>query len=198
LGGVRYVTSQRRGKRVVVSRICLWWLVCGNMALLLVCGGCDPGSADASPAGASHNYSSGQPIPEVIDGLPVLVADAAHSILDARKAGRPYLLEARRASAGVILHAGQIALEDPERLLRPPNAVQMLYERGVYSVAWPQPGQVPMVKLQPATLRVLRGSAFRGFSAGKQAYLAIGFQESDPSSGKVTFVAYWAGSVIFH
>ncbi|WP_428940256.1 hypothetical protein [Fontivita pretiosa] len=134
----------------------------------------------------------------MIDGLPVLVADAAHSILDSRRGGRPYVLEARRASAGLVLHAGNMPLNDPERLLRPPNAAQMLYDRGVYTIAWPQRTQPAMVKLQPATLRTLRGSEFRGFSAGKQAYIAIGFEESDPNSGKVTFVAYWAGSVIFH
>jgi hypothetical protein len=112
----------------------------------------------------------------------------------AKEQGRytPYVVD---AGVTVVVDASKYTFRDPGRLLRAPNTLRLIYDNGLYAASWPARGQ-QVLTLDTTTLTVRQGEAFKGFAAGKQAYVAIGFEEP-ADGGEVTFTAYWIGSMLF-
>jgi hypothetical protein len=160
---------------------CMRWVLAVGLAIALGCDRPDSTARVARPSTA--------PMAPV---LPVIIVDAEHFY---REHGqyKPYLLE---ASAGVVLDASRFAFNDPEKLLRLPNSVHVIYDNSVYVASWPQGGK-QMLTLDPASLRVRKGGPFAGFAAGRPAYVAIGFEYPAEPGTEPRFTPFWIGSLVF-
>jgi hypothetical protein len=143
--------------------------------------GCDRTSASASAAAPSA----------AVDSSAVIGVDAAHRMLNSHYPSTPYL-----AAAGekLIIHANNYSFSDAQHQPRTPSVLRVLYNKSEYVTAWSRSG----CELNPATLRVVNGSAFKGFEPGKQAFVGVGVESVDPKSGAVSFHEYWVASVLFH
>lgn len=150
--------------------------------------GCDKADSPAAPA------ASTSPAPQVSNGLPTITVDSAHWIRNETTPSKPYFVP---AAVGMNLQSSGFAFHDPHNLSRIPNAVQVLYEKSVYTCVW-NDGANQTIVLDGASLKTLQGTPFMGFAVGKQAIVAIGFQQPNSKSPGDDFTPFWIASVIFH
>jgi hypothetical protein len=149
------------------------------LAGLLLCGCDDPGTSDSASASAAA--------PEAA----VIGVDAAHRMFNSHHPSTPYL-----AAAGdkLIIHANNYTFSDARQQPRVPTVLRVLYEKSEYAADWSRSG----CELNPATLRIINGSAFRRFEPGKQAFVGVGVESTDPKTGQTSFHEFWVASVLFH
>jgi hypothetical protein len=157
------------------------WVLTVGIAVSLGCDRPDSNAGGVRPATAPMT-----PI------LPAIVVDEQHFT---REHGQytPYLID---AAAGVVLDASRYNFTDPEKLLRPPNSVHLVYDTAVYVAAWPQSGK-QMLMLDENSLIPRKGDPFTGFSPGKPAYVAIGFEHPADPGTEPRFTPFWIGSLVF-
>lgn len=157
-------------------------------ALLIVLSsvlGCDRPTDAASAQGAAGGGLSA-------NGLPVVVVDALHEMTENGR-HKPYALQ---AAHGIVLDATRFKFRDPAKLLRAPNSVHVIFDQSLYVADWPTSG-TQSITLSRASLRPLKGPAFAGFGEGKQAYIAIGFEEISAGEQSDPFTPFWMGSLLF-
>jgi hypothetical protein len=155
---------------------------------VLIFAGCDKADSPAPVA------PSPRPASQVSNHLPTIVVDANHWIRNETAPSKPYFVP---AGAGINLQSSSFAFHDPRNLGRVPNAVQVLYEKSVYTCAWGDQAKQTIV-LDGSTLKSLQGGTFANFAMGKQAFIAIGFESSNSKSSDIDFTPFWIASVIFH
>jgi hypothetical protein len=167
-----------------------WWILIGVSVSLG--SGCD--RAESGDSAPTANSKSTAPESELNTRWPVLVVDAQHAMRDERSPTKPYVLE---ATGGVTLDARGMMFNDPAKLARSPNAVQVLYGPNVYTTKWPTPGMMQAATLDGTTLRAIKGPEFKGFETGTPVYIAIGYEsDDDRQKEKPRFEPFWAASVI--
>lgn len=164
------------------------WLPVVVISALLIWGGCNRSeSTSATTSAPPQSAATTGP------AWPVVLVDARHAATEAGDY-RPYVVDSR---GGVILDANHFALRDPKNLARFPNSVHVIYDRALYVAAWPTGGK-QVVSLDAVSLAPRKGEPFSGFAEGKQAYVAIGFEEPSSKGGEVEFTPFWVGSMLFH
>jgi hypothetical protein len=166
------------------------WIVL-PMIICILAGGCDRDEPKAAATVSTAPQSASAPKSD----LPVIAVDSKHAMRQEGMADTPYVVKAAR---GVLIDAGTFQFNDPHKLPRQPNVVRLLYDGSEYSMPWHQhTGHAEPYELVQSVMRIVSGSAFTGFAAGKEAVIGIGYETQDQQTNHPSFEEFWVAKVIF-